>query len=120
MGGRLCRMKLGEWGEHIAEKELQKKGYMILEKNYRCRMGEIDIIVEKANVIVFVEVKTRVTRAYGLPCQSITEKKKAHIRRVAQFYMLERAFGVAEMRIDVVELLKIEGKWFVHHIEGAF
>lgn len=113
-------IKLGAWGEQVAAKELERNGYLILQRNYRCKLGEIDLIALKQHTLVFIEVKTRRSMTYGLPCQSITPLKKKHIYRVAAFYLSSCHIGYRDIRIDVIEILKVENKWFLRHIENAF
>lgn len=113
-------MTLGSWGEQIAESYLLSHGYEIMERNYRCRIGELDLIAIDGEVIVFVEVKARQTLTYGLPCESITNTKQQHIRRTAKQYVLSHSLEDWDLRIDVIEILRIEGKTYVHHIPDAF
>lgn len=113
-------MKFGTWGEEIASKHLQKKGYAILERNFRCKMGELDIIAQKGELLVFIEVKTRNNLNYGLPCEAITLEKKHHIKRVSTYYIRQHQLENLDLRIDVIEILKIEGKTYIHHLEDAF
>lgn len=98
-------MSLGEWGENAATRFLVKNGYKILEKNFRCRIGEIDIIAMDKEVLVFIEVKTRRNLSYGLPSESITATKLHHIRRTINYYSLIRNLHCTDMRIDVIEIL---------------
>lgn len=109
-------MNLGEWGENAAEKYLAKKGYQIIEKNFRCKIGEIDIIAKEDEVLVFVEVKTRKNLNYGLPSESITEAKLHHIKRNVQYYTLIKKLQWMDLRIDVIEILIRDGKAYIHHI----
>lgn len=113
-------MKLGTWGEEVAANFLKRKGYEILEKNYRNKIGEIDIIMQKDSTIIFVEVKTRKNLNYGLPCEAITKEKKHHIIRTAICYMKQNHLGFLDMRIDVVEILKREDKAYIRHLENVF
>lgn len=113
-------MTLGTWGEQIAESYLLSHGYKILERNYRCRIGELDLIAIDGEVIAFVEVKARQTLAYGLPCESITKTKQQHIRRTAKQYVLSHGLENRDLRLDVIEILRTEGKTYIHHIPDAF
>lgn len=78
---------IGALGEDVAERELRRRGYRILQRNYRCRAGEIDIIAEHEGCIVFVEVKTRSPRAYLPPEEAVDEEKQNRIRRTAKCYL---------------------------------
>jgi putative endonuclease len=81
------RKDLGRRGEDAAVKALQKRGYRILDRNYLCRTGEIDIIAEHAGCVVFVEVKTRSPRSWEKPEEAITLEKQARIKRAADYYL---------------------------------
>lgn len=113
-------MTVGSWGEEIAESYLKKKGYTILNRNFRSKIGELDIVARDGNVIVFIEVKTRNKLSYGLPCESINEIKKRHIKRMADFYTMINNIEDIDLRIDVIEIFIIEDTVSVHHIENAF
>ena len=97
------RKSLGEWGESVAANFLQKKGYKILERNWRCARGEIDIIVDDRDVLAFVEVKTRKSRVMGTPEEGLTAKKSLKLLELAQTYMLEKNIDV-DWRIDMVAI----------------
>ncbi len=95
------RRILGEWGESVAANYLQNRGYKILERNWRCARGEIDLIVNAGDVLAFVEVKTRKSRAMGTPEEGLTAKKSLKLIELAQTYMLEKNIDV-DWRIDMV------------------
>lgn len=111
-------MTLGSWGEDIAEKYLKKKGYLIVGRNFRCRLGEIDIIARDGAELVFIEVKTRQNQSYGLPCEAINAVKVRHIKRTAAYYTKVHAMEYQDTRLDVIEILTKEGKTYLHHIEN--
>ena len=103
--------RLGIYGEDLACKYLQAKGYAILERNFRCRrFGEIDIVASKAGVLSFIEVKTRRSSRYGKPAEAVTLAKQRKIYRVAQYYL--QCAGLTSripvLSFDVVEII-IEG-----------
>ena len=103
--------KLGLYGEDLACKYLQAKGYVILERNFRCRrFGEIDIVASKAGVLSFIEVKTRRYSRYGKPAEAVTLAKQGKIYRVAQYYLQMRGLAsrIPVLSFDVVEII-IEG-----------
>ncbi len=77
---------IGKWGEHVAADYLKQKGYTILETNTRTPHGEIDIIASVDGLVVFVEVKARTSRSFGLPEEALTRRKLAHMRSCAQYY----------------------------------
>lgn len=114
-------MDLGKKGEDIAKKYLCKKGYKIIEMNFQCKHGEIDIIAERNYVICFVEVKTRTNESYGSPVDAITSYKIKHLVRSAQYYIAKKHLEGIEVRLDVIEVDMIQGHDAVkvNHIENA-
>ena len=96
------RLALGAAGEKIAASHLKKMGYRIVETNYRINLGEIDIIAEQGETLVFVEVKTRVGRAFGRPFDAVTEAKQKQLYRVALHYMSRYGLLDKPARFDVV------------------
>lgn len=92
----------GKYGEDLACFLLQKHGYKIIERNFRIRGGEIDIIAQEENVLVYVEVKTRSSHQFGLPEESVTPTKIRFLERAAKFYRNARKNLPAQERIDVV------------------
>lgn len=112
-------MKLGRRGEDIAAGFLVKNGCAVLERNYRCRYGEIDIIALDHGVLCFVEVKTRSRKDYGLPCQAVDWKKEQHIKRCAYVYLQNRKKKYEDIRIDIVEVIRTCGKYAVRWIKGG-
>ena len=91
-------------GEKIARDFLGKNGYEIIDTNYRCPDGEIDIIAKQKDTLVFIEVRTKKGRSYGSPEESITPLKKEKLRAVAGHYSQHRSELPAEWRIDVVAI----------------
>ncbi|MDK9709336.1 MAG: YraN family protein [Desulforhopalus sp.] len=95
---------LGQSGENIAAEFLTQNGYKILERNYRCLYGEIDIIARAQEVLVFVEVKTRTSIAYGSPASAITPRKQRQISKTAQHYLAAKNLFDTPARFDVVSI----------------
>lgn len=93
---------LGRLGEELAEKFLKSLGYKIIEKNFRIRGGEIDIIALDGDILVYVEVKTRTNHRFGLPEESVTPAKINFLVRAANFYRANRSNLPQQERIDVV------------------
>lgn len=91
-------------GENIAASYLVKKGYKIIEKNFRARGGEIDIIAIDGDTLVFVEVKARSTREFGSPLEAITYRKIKSLIKTAQFYKIKNPGLPENMRIDAVAI----------------
>ncbi len=95
---------LGQKGEEIARKALEKDGYRILEKNFRCRQGEIDIVAEKKGVICFIEVKSRSSESFGLPEEAVTHWKQKRLLAVAYVYLGNKEVKSKDTRFDVVSV----------------
>ncbi len=93
---------VGNKGEELACQYLKKQGYKILEKNFRIRGGEIDIIAKDKDYLVFVEVKTRYSHEYGLPKDAMTPWKIRYLLKTAQFYLLKVKWGNRPYRLDFV------------------
>ncbi len=98
------RLLTGARGERAAALYLLLHGYRILERNYRCHQGEIDIIAAKKGTIVFVEVRTRQDRAIVDPVASITDMKLAHIMNAARYFLLVRGKGESFCRFDIISV----------------
>jgi len=99
------RQLVGAWGERLAETYITQLGWKIIERNHRTPYGEIDLIAQLGDDLVFIEVKTRSNRDYGLPEESVTPKKQAHLIQAAQHYMQERSEFTGNWRIDVIAIL---------------
>lgn len=99
---KAARQGLGRTGERLAAEALKRRGYCILEQNYRCRHGEIDLVAEEGQDLVFVEVKTRRGAAYGLPEEAVTARKRQKLREVASYYLDAHSCSERSWRIDVV------------------
>jgi len=96
------KSETGARGENLACAFLARNGYRVIERNYRCRQGEIDIIAQQGETLVFVEVRARTGGAYGTPEESITAAKKQRLRQVADHYVQHRDNLPEARRIDVV------------------
>ena len=98
------RQALGRRGERLARHRLEATGYSMLQANYRAKAGEIDLIAEKGDTLVFVEVRTRTGRAVGAPEESLTPQKRAHLVAAAGEYLQAHNAGDREWRIDLVAI----------------
>lgn len=115
------RKELGEKGERLAEKFLKKKGYKILEKNYRNRYGEIDIIASDKGCLVFVEVKTSSVSEFDAPETWVNIRKQSQIGKMAQLYLNDKDITDTDCRFDVIGIrMPDDQKENIEHIEGAF
>lgn len=116
------RKKIGFEGEKLAAKYLKRKGYKIVQTNYRCKLGEIDIVAEQNKIIVFVEVRTKHSEKLGLPQYSVNTAKKGQISRAALCYIKEKKIVDQTCRFDVIAITfpsdSKEPRF--EHIENAF
>ena len=96
------RKPLGDLGEQLAKNHLKKKGYKLIETNYRCHSGEIDIVARQKNCLVFVEVRTKSTLDYGSPEESLSPAKQKHMIKCAYYYLQNHKNLPEQWRIDLV------------------
>ena len=112
---------VGHTGEAITAKYYRQRGWLLLNHNYRTRMGEIDLILYKENTLVFAEVKTRTGLMLDRPAAAVDARKRRRLILAAQQYLQHSPYGDAAIRFDVVEVTPVAGKgWQVHCIPGAF
>jgi putative endonuclease len=104
------RTTLGERGERTACGFLKERGYEILEKNYKCKLGEIDVIALRRGRLAFVEIKTRSSGQFGMPQEAVDLRKQEKIFKVAQWYLKEKKLVKVPLAFDVVAILWKEGK----------
>ena len=113
------RHETGKIGEDIAAEYLQQIGYQIIERNFECKQGEIDIIATDKEELVFVEVKTRTGEIYGKPKEAVDRAKKKHIYKSAEYYIYLKHLENRPIRIDVIEVYKRKEKYVLNHIKQA-
>jgi putative endonuclease len=121
--GLLARIRdpqAGAEGEELACRHLRAAGFAILERNFRCRSGEVDVIARDGLVTVFVEVKHRRGPAHGAGYESVTFGKRRRIVRAARLYASARGLSEAPMRFDVVSIDEVDGRTRLRHDRGAF
>ncbi len=111
---------LGKEGERIAESYLRKKGYRVVERNYRCPVGELDLILLDRRVVVFVEVKTRSDDRFGTPLESVGPRKQQKMIKTALFFLTRHRLHHRDARFDVVGISYQGGEPMVEHVENAF
>jgi putative endonuclease len=112
-------VKLGAYGESIACKYLEDKGFKIIQKNYRCTIGEIDIIIEDKEYLVFVEVKYRRSLKFGHPREAVGVKKQLNIKNIAANYIKSKEIKNKDIRFDIIEIIHIK-EINIEHIKNAF
>ena len=114
---------MGAWGESLVAEYLQKKKYKLLATGYRCRFGEIDLIVSNKTHLVFVEVKLRKSNRFADAMEFVDYHKQNRIRTTAELYLSQNPTQL-QPRFDVIEIYAPEGldtkKPEIHHLEDAF
>lgn len=111
------KLKIGLKGEALATKFLIKKNYQIIERNFRCKFGEIDIIAKKDNCYIFIEVKTRTSFKYGRPVEAINYRKIEHILKTVNYYLKVKKKYNYSYRIDAIEVL-LTNDITINHIKN--
>ena len=114
------RRTQGKTGEDLAAQFLERNGLRILERNYRFERGEIDIIAEERDELIFVEVKARRSTGFGTPEDAVTEEKQEQVRAVADGYLFEHNIDNRPCRFDVVAIEFKNSKTEIRHIRDAF
>ena len=122
-GGGAGALQLGKWGEEQVADRLRRQGWRIAARNFRCRLGELDIIAENGVYLAFVEVKLRKNGRYGAACEAVTASKQRKLRAAAQYYLMSHPSGL-QPRFDVAEVYAPQGvrteKPDIYYIENAF
>src|SRR5688572_27113373 len=114
------RQSLGKRGEDLACDELEKRGYVIVDRRFRTRCGEIDIVARDGAVLVFVEVKARSGSNFGSPFESVTWQKRQRISQMAASYLCVKRLSSVACRFDVVSILEQQGTHTIELVRGAF
>ena len=114
------RRPLGIAGEDVAAGVLRRRGFAIVDRNWRCRDGELDVVARRGGLVVFCEVKARRTRSFGEPFEAVDARKQARLRRLAARWLAEHRARASEVRFDVVSIVFTEGGPQVVHLENAF
>lgn len=111
---------LGDKGEFEATKYLEMLDYTIIARNYITINGEIDIIAKDKNEYVFIEVKTRTSKEYGVPVEAINKHKKSHILRASEYYIYKNGLNSEFIRFDIIEVYINQKNKFINHIKNVF
>lgn len=123
MNGGAGARALGQWGEEQAAQWLTQRGWRILAKNFRCRMGEIDLVAENGTYLAFVEVKLRKDDRFGSACEAVTPAKQRRLRIAAEYYLMGHPTEL-QPRFDVAEVYAAQGihtkQPDIYYIENAF
>ncbi len=111
---------LGAYGEACAARHLVDLGMVVLDRNWRCELGEIDLVLRHGSVLVVCEVKTRTSSRYGHPLEAVGEQKARRLRRLAARWLAEHPLRPAEIRIDLVGVLLARGGApEIEHVPGV-
>jgi len=120
MGSGERNKGLGRYGERVAVQRLVGQGMVLVDRNWRCDLGEVDLVLRDGDVLVFCEVKTRSSSAYGHPLEAVGEAKGARLRRLAGRWLEEHAVHSDGIRIDLVGVLLADrGAAEVEHLQGV-
>lgn len=116
------RRDIGKRGETLAQEHLRQQGYHILQTNFRCKLGEIDIIARDNHIVVFVEVRTKTSTALGPAYNSVTPSKRKQVKRVALYYISTYNLVNTQFRFDVIgiHLNPASDEYHLDHIQSAF
>ena len=114
----LYKKKLGNYGEEIASKYLEKLKYKIIIRNFNTYQGEIDIIAKDEEEYVFIEVKTRTSRKYGRPIDSINKQKISHIVKASKYFIYRNSLDSKKIRFDVIEVYVDKSKTNINHFKN--
>ncbi len=114
------RISLGKFGEDLARERLKDLGYRILKTNYRCSLGEVDLVARDGDVLVFVEIKTRKSESLGQIKEVVNRRKQAQLSKVALAYLKSNNLWGSKARFDVVAIRLIGGKKEIEIIKDAF
>jgi putative endonuclease len=115
------RQALGAYGERVAARHLQDQGLEVLNRNWRCAEGEVDLVLRDGDELVFCEVKTRRGTLFGTPAEAVTADKRRKLRRLVNCWFAETGIHADQVRFDVVEVLpQPRGASQVAHIRAAF
>lgn len=109
--------EIGKFGEELATKYLRNSGYEIMDRNFSCKQGEIDIIACMNKEIIFTEVKTRTNLHYGRPSEAVTNVKQKHIKKAAEYYIYKNCLEYKYIRFDIIEVYILKDKYRINHIK---
>ena len=114
------RTQLGRTGEDAAADLFRRLGFTVAERNFRCRHGELDLVVQRPGLVVFCEVKTRVTDRFGLPAEAVNHQKQQRLKRLAGIWLNHNPVGASQVRFDVVSVVARGTDLEITHFPDAF
>ena len=109
--------EIGKKGEELATRYLENNGYKIIERNFVAKQGEIDIIAQDKEELVFIEVKTRTSNLYGNPIEAVNEIKQKHLISTTKYYLYAKHLENKFIRLDVIEVYLRENSYKINHIK---
>ncbi len=113
----------GRWGEALVAEDLRRKGWTVVATNFRCRLGELDVVAKNKQYLIFMEVKLRKNAQYGAACEAVTLSKQRKLTAAAQYYLMCYPTEL-QPRFDVAEVYAPQGvhteKPDIYYIENAF
>lgn len=115
-----ARRAFGRAGEDAAADLYRELGFKVVDRNYRCRHGEIDLVARAGKLVVFCEVKTRRTNAWGEPSEAVDHRKQGRLRRLAAQWLQDRRPGPVDVRFDVVSIIVSRAGVEIAHLPAAF
>lgn len=111
---------VGRYGEDVAARHLSELGYQVLQRNWRCELGEIDIVARDGDCLVVCEVKTRRSGVFGHPAEAVTARKAARLRRLTARWLAQSGIHPPSVRIDVIAVLRpSSGPALVEHLRAV-
>ena len=117
---KTARTRLGDAGEAAAAEHFARAGYRVVARNHRCRRGEVDLVVEQGELLVFVEVRTRETAAFGSPEETVGAKKQRRVVLAARDFLARRRGAERAVRFDVVSIVDAPDGLRLTHYPNAF
>ncbi|HSV64561.1 MAG TPA: YraN family protein [Mycobacteriales bacterium] len=111
---------LGRYGEQVAAEHLERSGLEVVDRNWRCAEGELDIVAREGDVLVFCEVKTRSGLGFGDPAEAVVGRKAERLRRLALRWLAAHEISCRDLRFDVVTVLRTDDGLRVRHLRAAF
>ena len=114
------RVAFGKRGEDLACEELGRRGYAILDRRFRTRQGELDIVARDGDVVVFVEVKVRSGGSFGAPFEAVTRQKRRRLSQMATSYLFQKHLVDVPCRFDVVAVTGVSEPFMIEVLENAF
>ncbi len=110
---------IGNLGENIVSEYLKKMNYRIVETNFVCKQGEIDVIAIDKKEIVFIEVKTRVNRKFGYAIEAVDAQKQKHIKKATQYFIYKYNLQYCSIRFDIIEVYLKQKTYHLNHIKNV-